>query len=146
MQKRWVLEQNWSLKGAIELFQGLIWGIINLCRSNITWDMIQIQKLNFFKKWIFVHFFCQIVQISTFWKNSFFCFLIISQVVSNLQRHTVCQINPWNNSIAPFELHFCSKTYRFCTRGKGLCAIFFTQTLVWQDGHCHWLTQFLNAL
>ena len=62
--------------------------------SNITRDIIKNEKIEFFKKWMFVHFFCQIAQISTFWKNSFFCFLMISQVIFDLQRHTIRQINP----------------------------------------------------
>ena len=94
VQKRRVLEQKWSSKGAIELFWGLIWHIVYLRRSNITWDIIKKQENEFFQK----------VEICTIWqkkclnihfleKINYFIF-IISQVIFALQRSIIPQINP----------------------------------------------------
>ena len=101
-----------------------------LTKLNITWDIIKPQKNEFFQK----------VEICTIWqkkctnihflKKSIFVFFIISLVIFDLQRCIIPQINPQNNSIASFELQFCSKTHCFCTRGKGMWALFLTQTLV----------------
>ena len=66
----------------------LIWGIVYLCRSNITGDMIKSKNADFQKMSIYV----MKMQRNGKWKkNQFFGFLMISWVVFHLQRHTTPQ-------------------------------------------------------
>ena len=49
-----------SYKGQNEMFRQLIWGIVRLCRSNMTRDMIKNWKVDFSKNVNFHTFFFQI--------------------------------------------------------------------------------------
>ena len=40
------LKQNHSLDGQIDLFQGLKWGIVSLCRSKTVWDTSKTVKIS----------------------------------------------------------------------------------------------------
>ena len=66
----------------------LIWGIVRLCRLNITGDMTKSKNADFQKMSIYV----MKMQQNGKWKNQFFSFFMISWIIFHLQKCTIPKI------------------------------------------------------
>ena len=105
-QKISILALKVIKEGQSEMFRGLIWGIVRLCRSNITGDIIKNVQ-----NWFLI-------------KCQFWMFLMISPVIFDLQRRTIPQINPLNISLWPSFILFRARIDMFWDMEPNKCIIF----------------------
>ena len=106
------------------MFRALIWGIVSLCRSNITRDMIKILKSCFFKTQFFTFNFSKKCKNWHFLKKQFFRFLIISPVIFDLQKRTIPQIKALNILFWPYFIHFIDRMGIWWAMKPRKCPVF----------------------
>ena len=114
----------------------MIWGIVHLCRSNITGDMIKKLKNCFFKKCQFLHFLLKLKVKNCFLKKQLFSILIISPSIFELEKRTIPQIKALNILFWPYFIHFIARMDIWWAMKPRKCPVFFAPDFM--DSHQIW--------